>query len=46
MAKNKAAKPAEAPKRAQIFDLDAYSPSQIASRIDAEALVKAKYSIA
>ncbi len=42
----KVAKSAKAPKRAQIFDLDAYSPSQIASRIDAVALVKAKYSTA
>ncbi len=39
-------KPAEAPKRIQIFDLDAYSPSQIASRIDALASVKAKYTTA
>jgi formate/nitrite transporter len=39
-------KPAEAPKPVQVLDLDAYSPSQIASRIDAVALVKAKYSTA
>ncbi len=39
-------KPAEAPKRIQLFDLDAYSPSQIASRIDAVAAVKAKYNTA
>jgi formate transporter len=39
-------KPAEAPKRIQVFDIDAYSPSQIASRIDALASVKAKYNTA
>ena len=39
-------KPAEVPKPVQVLDLDAYSPSQIASRIDAVALVKAKYSTA
>lgn len=37
-------KPAEDPKRIQIFDIDAYSPSQMASRIDAVAAVKAEYS--
>ncbi len=42
----KAKKPGEAPKRIQIFDIDAYSPSQIASRIDALSAVKAKYNIA
>lgn len=41
-----AVKPAEDPKRIQIFDIDAYSPSQIASRIDAIAAVKAKYNTA
>lgn len=39
-------KPAEDPKRIQIFDIDAYSPSQMASRIDAVAAVKAEYSTA
>ena len=38
-------KPTEAPKRIRrVFDIDAYSPSQIASRIDAVASVKAKFS--
>ena len=39
-------KSAEVPKRVQIFDFDAYSPSQIASRINTVAFVKAKYSTA
>ena len=40
-------KPTEAPKRIhRVFDLDAYSPSQIASRIDAVATVKANLSLA
>lgn len=39
-------KATEDPKRIQIFDIDAYSPSQIASRIDAIAAVKAKYNTA
>jgi formate transporter len=33
---------AEAPKQARVYDIDAYSPQQIASRIDAVAAVKAK----
>lgn len=39
-------KATEDAKRIQIFDIDAYSPSQIASRIDAIAAVKAKYNTA
>ncbi len=35
-------KPVEAPKRAKSFEIDAYSPHQIASRLDAVAAVKAK----
>ncbi|MGR3292776.1 MAG: formate/nitrite transporter family protein [Candidatus Scalindua sp.] len=42
----KASKPAETPKRTQVFDLDAYSPAQIATRIDAVAAVKVKYNTA
>ena len=41
----KTAKPAEAPKRTNIiYDIDAYSPPQIAARLDAVAAVKAKDS--
>ncbi len=40
----KAAIPAVAPKRVRSYDVDAYSPQQIAARIDAVAAVKAKDS--
>jgi formate transporter len=42
----RASKPVETPKRSQVFDLDAYSPAQIATRIDAVAAVKVKYNTA
>ena len=42
----KVSKPVETPKHTQVFDLDAYSPAQIATRIDAVAAVKAKYNTA
>jgi formate transporter len=41
----KAAKPAEVPKSTKVvYDIDAYSPQQIAARLDAVAAVKAKDS--
>jgi len=40
----KAALPAVAPKSTKVYDIDAYSPQQIAARIDAVAAVKAKDS--
>ncbi|MDR4504783.1 MAG: formate/nitrite transporter family protein [Candidatus Scalindua sp.] len=42
----KKTKAVEAPNSTKVFDVDAYSPSQIASRIDAVAAVKASYSTA
>ena len=38
----KVVKPAAAPKSTKVYDIDAYSPQQIAARIDAVAAVKAK----
>ncbi|MFV1975250.1 MAG: hypothetical protein ACC651_05840, partial [Candidatus Scalindua sp.] len=40
----KAALPAVAPKSTKVYDIDAYSPQQIAARLDAVAAVKAKDS--
>ncbi len=42
----KRTEPVEAPKSTKVFDVDAYSPAQIASRIDAVAAVKTSYSSA